>query len=122
MKIHPQLILKNKYPMFVILPYDEYENILEALEDKTDIKAIEAFHATNQETFSMETAQQITNGASPIQVFRELRNMSQSTLAKKVGISRQYLNQIENKTRAGSAKVLKNLASVLEVDVDLLIS
>jgi DNA-binding XRE family transcriptional regulator len=122
MKIHPQIITKNKHPEFVIIPYLEYEAILAELEDKADIKLIDEFHANPQETFSLEIAQKISNGENPIKVFRELRGISQANLAKKAGISRQYLNQIENKTRIGSAKTLKKMASLLNIDLNLLIN
>jgi DNA-binding XRE family transcriptional regulator len=122
MRMHPQIITKNSCPEFVVLPYKEYETILEALEDQLDIKAIDEFHANHQEMFSMEIAQKIGNGENQIKIFRELRGMSQASFAKKVGISRQYLNQIENKTRTGSAKTLKKMADLLGINVDLLIS
>jgi DNA-binding XRE family transcriptional regulator len=121
MKIHPQIITKNEHPEFVVLPYVEYEIFLEALEEQLDIKAIDEFRAGNQKTFPMEIAQKISNGEDKVKVFRELRGMSQSNLAKKAGISRQYLNQIESKARTGSAKVLKKIADLLDIDVDLLI-
>jgi DNA-binding XRE family transcriptional regulator len=121
MKIHPQIIVKNKYPEFVVLPYREYEIILETLEEQIDIKAIDEFHMSHQETFPMEIAQKIGNGENKIKVFRELRGISQADFAKKIGISRQYLNQIENKTRIGSAKILKKIADLLDIDVNILI-
>jgi hypothetical protein len=42
MKIHPQFLSKNGLPIFVILPYEEYQNILEKCEDIEDIEAIDA--------------------------------------------------------------------------------
>lgn len=121
MKIHPQIITKNKYPAFVVLPYDEYEVLIEALEDQIDIKAIDAFHASNQETFPLEIVQKIAEGVNPIKAFRELRKISQTDFAKQAGISRQYLNQMENHTRKGSVKILKKIANLLDIDLDLLI-
>jgi DNA-binding XRE family transcriptional regulator len=121
MRIHPQIITKNKYPEFVVLPYKEYEIIIEALEDQIDIKAIDEFHSGNGETFSLELVQKLANGENPIKLFRELRKISQTDFAKKAGISRQYLNQLENGTRKGSAKILKKIANLLDIEIDLLI-
>ena len=121
MNIHPQIITKNNYPQFVVIPYKEYEAILEALENQVDIKAIDEFHANCDEAFPMEAVQKIAKGENPIKIFRELRGISQSNFAKKAEISRQYLNQIENKTRVGSAKILKKMADLLDINVDLLI-
>ncbi len=48
--------------------------------------------------------------------FREQRGLSQMQLAKKIGVSSQYVNRLEGGERAPSFKVLANLASALEVD------
>lgn len=86
-----------------------------------EVKAIDAFHANKEEVFPMEVAQKIALGNSPIKVLREYRKISQIDLAKKTEISRQYLCQIENKTRLGNVKILKKIASILNVDMDLLV-
>ena len=120
MKIHPQIIIKNNLPEFIVLPYKEYDNLLNALEDKEDIKAVKDFHSNNQKTIPFELLQSIANGKNAIRVFREFRKISQIKLAEQAGISRQYLCQIENGTRKGSHKVLKRIADILDVDIDLL--
>ena len=43
MNVHPQIIVKNKVPEFVVLPYKEYTNLLSALAEREDIKEIENF-------------------------------------------------------------------------------
>ncbi len=53
--------------------------------------------------------------------FRDFRKISQAALAAKVGISRQYLCQIESNQRKGSSRILKKIADALGVDVALLI-
>ena len=40
MSIHPQIIEKNGRKEFVILPYEEFIRIQEALEDYQDLKAL----------------------------------------------------------------------------------
>ena len=40
MNIHPQIISKNDLPEFVVLPYEEYQNLLVTLEEREDIKEI----------------------------------------------------------------------------------
>lgn len=122
MKVHPQIIAKNNVPAFIVLPYKEYEAILEALEDREDIEAVQSFRAGTEETIPFELLQSITNGASAIQVFREFRKITQATLAKQIGISRQYLCQIEKNERKGGIEVLKKIAAALDIDIDLLIS
>jgi mRNA interferase RelE/StbE len=121
MKIKPQIIVKNNHPEFVVLLYEDYEKISAMLEELEDIKSIDSFRASKQEAFPMIVAQRIANGESPIRIFRELRKISQAALAKKLGISRQYLNQIESKARTGNVELLKNISKELHVSLDLII-
>jgi DNA-binding XRE family transcriptional regulator len=120
-QIHPQLIIKNSFPEFVVLTYSEYEAILEALEDKEDIAAIKEFRTTTEETIPWEVVKSISDGKNAIRVFREFRGIPQAKLAKQAGISRQYLCQIENKERQGSSKILKKIAAILQVNIESLI-
>jgi len=122
MNIHPQIISKNDLPEFVVLPYKEYQNLLVTLEEQEDIKEIEEFHSAKQHTIPFELLQAIAAGRSPVQAFREFRGLSQAKLAKEIGITRQYLCQIENKQRKGNSSVLKKIATILNVDLDLLIN
>ena len=120
--IHPQIITKNSVPEFIVLPYKEYGLLLDALEDQEDIKSIQEFHKTDAETIPFELLKSITDkGKNAVTAFREFRKISQAVLASKAGISRQYLCQIESGQRKGSGSVLKKIASVLDIDVDLLI-
>jgi len=121
MKIHPQIISRNNIPIFVVLPLAEYETILEALENREDRTAIQEFHDSHQPTIPWELLQAITKGANAVRVLRKFRQISQTELAKRVGISRQYLCQIENKKRHGNSKVLKAIAKILEIDLELII-
>ncbi|KPJ67314.1 MAG: hypothetical protein AMJ43_05535 [Coxiella sp. DG_40] len=122
MNIHPQIISKNDSPEFVVLPYKEYQNLLVTLEEQEDIKEIEEFHSTKQYTIPFKLLRAIATGTNPVQVFRKFRGLSQAKLAKETGISRQYLCQIENKQRKGNISVLKKIAIILNVDLDLLIN
>lgn len=121
MLTHPQVIIKNNLPEFVVLPYQEYEDLIDLLEDKEDIKAIEDFHAGEQETIPYHLLQDIANGKNAVKIFREFRGISQTQLAKEVGVSRQYICQIEGNERHGSSSLIKKIAKVLDVDLDLLI-
>lgn len=122
MELHPQIITKNKSPEYAIIPYAEYEYLMELYEDQEDLKAVRDFRENGEETFPLELVQKIANGINPIKVFREYRKISQIDLAKKAGISRQYLSQIESNKRQGNVKLLKKISKLLKVDIDLLIS
>lgn len=123
MIIHPQIITKNSLPEFVVLSYKEYELLLDRLEDQEDIEEIQEFRKNNNETIPFELLKLIANKKkNAVAIFRDFRKISQAALAAKIGASRQYLCQIESGQRKGSGKVLKKIADVLAVDVDLLIS
>ncbi|MCK4608727.1 MAG: helix-turn-helix transcriptional regulator [Gammaproteobacteria bacterium] len=95
---------------------------MRSLENTKDIEAIKEFHSGNRKTIPYKILQDIAKGKSAIKAFREHCNISQSQLAKDVGISRQYICQLENNERIGSSKIIKKIAEILDVDMDLLIS
>lgn len=121
MRMHPQIISKNNIPIFVVLPFAEYETILETIEDRGDHAAIQEFHNNPQPTIPWELLQTINKGANSVRVFREFRKISQTELAKRAGISRQYLCQIESKKRQGTSKILQKIAKILDIDIELII-
>lgn len=118
MKIHPQIILQGKLPAFAILPYKEYETLLQTLEDIEDIEIIVSAESDHSERFPLDLVEKIAAGESPIKTYREYRKLSQTDLAKKAKVSKQYISQLETKERTGSLKILKSIAKILAVDLD----
>jgi len=57
----------------------------------------------------------------PVKILRKWRGLTQADLAKKSGLSRPYLTEIETGKKTGSLKAMKNLAAVLGVDVSYLL-
>jgi DNA-binding XRE family transcriptional regulator len=57
---------------------------------------------------------------SPIKILRKHLGLTQTALAKKSGISRPYLTEIETGKKDGSIRAMKALAEVLGVNVGLL--
>lgn len=53
----------------------------------------------------------------PIKIIRKFRQMTQSDLAEKSGISRPYLTEIETGKKDGSLRAMKAIASALGVNV-----
>lgn len=54
---------------------------------------------------------------SPIRILRKHRGFTQADLAKKAGLSRPYLTEMETGKKNGSLKALRNIAGVLGVNV-----
>src|ERR1700733_6126428 len=63
----------------------------------------------------------LANGDNAVRVIREWRDMIQGELAVAVGISQNYLSEIETGRRKGPAELQKKLARALAVPMDLLI-
>jgi len=117
----PQIIVSDGRPAFVVLPIEEWRKIEEMLEDAADNAALEAWAKAPTETFPASIADALIAGESPVRVFRRHRNLTQTELAHKAGISAPYLNQIEARKRKPSTEVLKRLASALDVPLDALV-
>jgi transcriptional regulator with XRE-family HTH domain len=56
------------------------------------------------------------NGTT-IEALRVAHHLSNSELARQVGVSRQYMGRIQEGERGASIKVLKKIADVFEVEV-----
>lgn len=57
---------------------------------------------------------------SPVKILRKHRGLTQVELAKKAGISRPYLTEIETGKKDGSLRAMKALADILGVNVGVL--
>lgn len=61
--------------------------------------------------------QLVARQETPLKILRTHRGFTQAELAKKSGISRPYLTEIETGKKDGSMRALKALASALDVPV-----
>ncbi|HHN73102.1 MAG TPA: XRE family transcriptional regulator, partial [Thermopetrobacter sp.] len=59
-------------------------------------------------------------GQPPIRVFRRWRGLSQAQLAARTGSSKACISQLETGRRRAGVGMLRKLAAVLEVPMDLL--
>ena len=117
-----EIIHKEGKPHAVV-PYEMYEQLLKDSEMLADLKAYDAAKARKEETFPADIVYQITlEGANPLKVWREYRGVTQEQLAEAVGdISKDYISEIESGKKTGSLKVLKAIAAVLNIDVDMIV-
>ncbi|MDP1813330.1 MAG: helix-turn-helix transcriptional regulator [Leadbetterella sp.] len=120
-----QIIEKNGKPEWAVIPFSEYEKLLEVLEDAEDIKDIETNLKAIQEgkeiTVPGEVTFAVLDGTNPIRAWREYKQIKMNELAGKVGISSAYLSQIENDKRNPTIDTLKSIAKELKIDIDMLI-
>lgn len=117
-----QYIEKNGNPEFAVLPFHEYQKMLEELEELRDIQAFDEavlkINENRDDLVPSEVVYRILDGANPIRVWREYRQMTLHELAKKIGTTDAAVSQIETGKRDPSVKLLKAIAGVLLVDID----
>jgi DNA-binding XRE family transcriptional regulator len=119
-----QIIAKDGQPEWAVLPYAEYEILLEAAEMLADIRAYDdakSAMAHGEEILPGELAFALLDGANPIMVWRKHRGLAQQDLASEAGISKAYLSQLEAGKRKGTTEVLTRVAQALRVDLDDLV-
>ena len=119
-----QFIEKHGKHEYAIVPFPLYQRMVEAMEDREDIAALERFHAED-DGFRIPHAivqRELIGGEHPVKLWREHRALTVEALAEQAGISKAFLSQIENGKRQGTAKTLKALAVALQVPLDVLIS
>lgn len=119
-----QIIEKNGQPEWAVIPYDEYQQLLEAVEMLQDIRDYDeakAAIATGEELIPSQVTYALLDGENPIRVWREYRSLTQQQVATQAGISKPYLSQLETGHRQGTTEVLSTIAQVLNVSLDDLV-
>ena len=119
-----QIIEHNGVPEYAVVPYAEWETIinrLEEIEDIRDARAISAAIAGGEETYPHEFVKRLSSDENPLKVWREYRKFTLAMLAKACGVSIPALSQIENSKRAPSVDLLVKLSKALCCDMEDLI-
>lgn len=112
-----------------VLPRAEYDRLIAlAAEAQEDVEAskivrnsMRAIREGREVVLPKVVVDRLANGDNPVRVIREWRDMIQGELAVAVGISQNYLSEIETGRRKGPAELRKKFARVLGVPIDLLI-
>jgi DNA-binding XRE family transcriptional regulator len=116
-----QIIAKEGTPEWAVIPYETYLRLIEdaeMLQDVLDYDAAKQAVEKGEELVPSEVTFAILDGANPIKVWREYRQLTQRQLAEQAGISTAYLSQIESGQRKGTTEVLSKLATELDLSLD----
>jgi DNA-binding XRE family transcriptional regulator len=120
-----QIIKKDGAPEYAIIPYKEYECLVERAEMLEDIQDYDvaklAIEQGKEERVPADVVNRIIDGENPIRVWREHRGLSASRLADACKVTVSAISQIESGKRKPSLDTLKAIAGALTVDVDDLI-
>jgi len=123
MNLH--ILERDGRPAFVVLPIEEYERLIDALEDAHDAVTIEEFHrrliSGEEETLPIEVADRILAGENPVRVLRKYRGLTLQQLADSCAVTNSHVSQIETGKRSMSTGLLKKMAKALSADIELLI-
>ncbi len=108
-----------------VLPNNDYDKLIEAIEDREDVEAGRRFRAKlaagEEELIPAEFVNRMIDGENKIKVWRDVHGMSAKALADAAGISAPYLSQIEGSIREGSTEEMKIIAEALNVTIDELL-
>jgi DNA-binding XRE family transcriptional regulator len=119
-----QVIEKDGQIEWAVIPYGEYQKLLDAQEMLEDMRAYDEAKASLQageELIPSQIVYALLDGENPLRVWRKFRTLTQQQLADKAGISKPYLSQLEAGKRRGTAEVLKRLAQALDVSLEDLV-
>ncbi|MEA3336133.1 MAG: helix-turn-helix domain-containing protein [Chloroflexota bacterium] len=116
-----QIIKRDGNPEWAVIPYKEYLRLAaeaEMLRDVRDYDATLEAIEQGEETIPSEIVYAILDGANPIRVWRQYRELTQQQLSEAAGISKPYLSQIESGKRTGTTEVLSAIANALNLTLD----
>ena len=99
----------------------EYDRKREAAENLADFEAYSRAIAANEESIPAAAVKRMVDGESPVRVYRELREMTQTALAKLSGVNRVQIADIEAGRSKGSIETIRKLAVALGVTIDDLV-
>ena len=99
----------------VIIPKTEYDALVQRLENLEAQMAGKGSPGNGHDKIPRAVAYRLAQGENAIRVWRQYRGMVQVELARKVGISRTYLTQIELGDRRLSVDLLQRIATGLDV-------
>lgn len=117
-----QIICKEGHPEYAVVPYSEYQALLEKAEALDDVatfdQAVRALDEGRDQTVPAHVADRLVAGDNPVKVWREHRELTQTALAARAGLSQSHIAMIERGDRQITTRMLPGLAKALEVDRD----
>lgn len=84
-------------------------------------RVISALAAGEEELIPSDFANRLFDGENPLRIYRELRGLTQATLARKAAVNRVTVAEIETGRKTGSVATLRALADALGVGLDDLV-
>lgn len=109
----------------VTIPKSEFLRLKAIEEDMADLHSaaeiLERIKSGTEELIPAFVVDRLLDGHAPLTVWREYRQLSQAELARRSGVNRVQIIDIEAGRKTGSVTTLKKLAVALGVDLDDLV-
>ena len=102
----------------ITIERSEYDRLVADSEMLTDIAAFDAGVAEAGEGMPMDVFTRVINGENPVRVIREWRGLAQAELARRAGLHRVQVHDVETGKSRGSVDTLKAIAAALNVSLD----
>lgn len=97
--------------------------MIDLLDDNSDCVAIDRALREYEagDTIPGEIVNAILDGATPLRAWRQHREFTLEMLADRIGVSKEYLSQIENGQKSGTVDIFRRLSTVLDVALEYLV-
>jgi DNA-binding XRE family transcriptional regulator len=110
----------------VTIPKDEYLRLKALEEDLGDLQSVsevlKRLDVGEEELIPAAVVDRLLDGQAPLLVWREYRSLSQAELARRSGVNRVQIIDIEAGRKTGSVETLRKLAATLQIEIDDLVS
>lgn len=104
-----------------VLPFDDYEAMLDAIEAAEALAASGAVARGEAETLTPEETEALIEAATPLAFWRGKRGLTQNELATLAGISQSYVAGIETGARKGDPTLFLRLSRILKVPMEAIV-
>src|SRR5262249_37618801 len=111
----PQIIRSPSGDELVVLPRSDYEDLVDALAAR---KVEAALAAGREELLTVEEAAALIAAATPLAFWRKKRDKTQSQLATEIGVSQNFLSDLERGKVKGDVTLYGKLARSLNLSID----
>ena len=109
----------------VTIPKSEFLRLKAIEEDMADLHSaeeiLERIKTGAEELVPAAVVHRLLDGHAPLTVWREHRQLSQAELARRSGVNRVQIIDIEAGRKTGSVTTIKKLAKALDVNLDDLV-
>jgi DNA-binding XRE family transcriptional regulator len=111
----PQIITSPSGEELVVLPRRDYEDLVDAL---TARKVDAALAAGREELLTAVETAALVAAPTPLAFWRKKRGKTQSQLAADIGVSQNFLSDLERGKAKGDVTLYGKLARCLDLSID----